>query len=344
MERAPHPLRRGSPGRPPLARGQAIVEFALIFPIFLLLLLIAVDAGRLYFSLIQVHNAAREGAAVAAVTPTDLAAITARARQETNAQGQRGEGAVTVAVSCATESGTTMSCSSAPGGAGAGNTITVAVAEGFTFLTPFVNGFFDDDFSMGASATAGVLGYAAPGGGSAPGPCGAPQAAFDVNVTSGRTIFADPSASTPNSGVCNISGYTWQWGDGKSDVGSATGDSHTYGADGSYTVHLTVTNQAGPASTTHNVTVPAGPPPPTCAVPKASFTWVKSGKTYSFTDTSAVADPVNCPVTNWAWDFGDGVLGNAQNPLHTYTNSKTHTVTLVATNAGGPSAIYAHAQ
>ena len=124
-----------------------------------------------------------------------------------------------MAVSCASASGTSLACSSAPGGAGAGNTITVSVAEGFTFLTPFVNGFFDDDFSMGASATAGVLGYAAPGGGSAPGPCGSPQADFAVNVTSGTTIFADPSASTPNSGVCNISGYTWQWGDGKSDVG-----------------------------------------------------------------------------------------------------------------------------
>ncbi len=79
-------------------------------------------------------------------------------------------------------------------------------------------------------------------------------------------------------------------------------------------------------------------------MPRASFTWVRSGKTYSFTDTSTVADPVNCPITNWAWDFGDGVLGNAQNPLHTYTNSKTHTVTLVASNAGGPSAVYSHAQ
>jgi PKD repeat protein len=326
------------------SRGQAIVEFALIFPIFLLLLLIAVDAGRLYFSLIQVHNAAREGAAVGAVSPTDLASITARARQETNAQAQRGEHAIAVAVACGSASGTSLACSRAPGGSGAGNTITVSVAERFTFLTPFINGFFDDNFSMGASATAGVLGYAAPGGGSAPGPCGGPHAAFTVNVTSGTTIFADPSASTPNSGVCNISGYTWQWGDGKDDVGSATGDAHTYVAAGSYTISLTVTNQAGPASTTRNVTVPAGPPPPTCAVPKASFTYVKSGKAYSFADTSTVADPVNCPVTNWAWDFGDGVLGNAQNPLHTYTNSKTHTVTLVASNAGGSSAIYSHAQ
>ncbi len=98
------------------SRGQAIVEFALIFPIFLLLLLIAVDAGRLYFSLIQVHNAAREGAAVGAVSPTDLAAITARARQETNAQAQRGEHAIAVAVACASPSGTSIACSSAPGG------------------------------------------------------------------------------------------------------------------------------------------------------------------------------------------------------------------------------------
>ena len=38
------------------------------------------------------------------------------------------------------------------------------------------------------------------------------------------------------------------------------------------------------------------------------------------------------------------MLGNAQNPLHTYTSNNNHTVTLVATNVAGPSAPYSHAQ
>ena len=171
----------------------------------------------------------------------------------------------------------------------------MSVSEPFRFLTPFVNGFFNDTFSMGASATAGVLGYAAPGGGAPPGPCAAPIADFSVTVTSGNSIFADPTASTPNSGVCNISGYTWVWGDGKNDVGTATGDPHTYGAPGTYSITLSVTNQGGSATRTRNVTVPVGPPPPTCKAPTASFTFVKNGKKYSFTDTSTVSDPVELP-------------------------------------------------
>jgi PKD repeat protein len=325
-------------------RGQAVVEFALIMPVFLLLLLLAVDFGRLYFSRIELTNAAREGAAFGASSPTDLASIAGHARLETSSQAQRGETAIAVSATCADAAGATLACSQATGGPGAGNRITVNVTERFTFLTPFVNGFFNDDFTMAASATAGVLGYAAQGGGSAPGSCSQPMADFVVSITSGTTIFADPSASVPNSGICNISGYAWLWGDGANDVGTASGVGHTYLAAGTYTIRLTVTNQAGASSKTVNVTVPVGPPPPSCTVPRASFSYVKSGKTYSFADTSTVNDPVDCPISDWAWDFGDGVLGNAQNPLHTYTNSKTHTVTLVATNAAGPSAPYSHAQ
>jgi len=55
------PARRARASGP--SGGQSIVEYALVFPVFLFLLVIAIDAGRLYFSLIQVHNAAREGAA-----------------------------------------------------------------------------------------------------------------------------------------------------------------------------------------------------------------------------------------------------------------------------------------
>ena len=43
--------------------GQGIVEFALLTPVLLLLLLVAVDFGRAYSAYIQVTSAAREGAA-----------------------------------------------------------------------------------------------------------------------------------------------------------------------------------------------------------------------------------------------------------------------------------------
>src|SRR4026209_3042692 len=56
------------------SRGQALIEFALLLPAFMLLFAGALDLGRLYASQIAVANAAREGAPKPAHNPTSLAA------------------------------------------------------------------------------------------------------------------------------------------------------------------------------------------------------------------------------------------------------------------------------
>ena len=330
--------------RPP-SRGQAVVEFALILPVFLLLLVIAVDFGRLFFSHIQIHNAAREAAAFAARQPTNNVEIAGAADRETNSQGQAGESTISLTTVCANALGAPIACSAATGGTGAGNTVTVSLSEPFTFLTPLVDNFFGNNLRLGASATATITDYAPSSGSTPPGPCSLPEADFTVTVTSGRTVFADPAASRPNSGVCNISGYNWDWGDGDLTVGTATGDSHIYAADGTYTIVLEVTNQAGPDTDSDNITVPAGPPPPTCAKPVANFTWTTTGNgantVFTYIDQSTVADPVNCPVTDWLWTFTDtGLRSNAPNPTpFSYGTGGRHPVTLTVTNAGGASTI-----
>lgn len=48
-------------------RGQAVVEFALVLPLFVWLMLGMIDFGRIFHELIVVSHAAREGARVAAV-------------------------------------------------------------------------------------------------------------------------------------------------------------------------------------------------------------------------------------------------------------------------------------
>jgi Flp pilus assembly protein TadG len=57
-------------------RGQAIVEFALVIPIFLLIFFGIIDAGRLIFTYNTVANAARNGARVAIVNQTDTGSNT----------------------------------------------------------------------------------------------------------------------------------------------------------------------------------------------------------------------------------------------------------------------------
>ena len=84
-------------------RGQALVEFAMVMPIMLLLLFALVDFGRAFYSWLLITNAAREGARVAATqspltdvetriyeaaSVLDAASITITT---TNVQGNRGE-------------------------------------------------------------------------------------------------------------------------------------------------------------------------------------------------------------------------------------------------------------
>lgn len=52
-------------------RGQSLAEFALALPVFLLILLVAIDFGRAFFSYIAINNAARVGANYAAMHPND---------------------------------------------------------------------------------------------------------------------------------------------------------------------------------------------------------------------------------------------------------------------------------
>jgi Flp pilus assembly protein TadG len=88
-------------------KGQALVEFALLIPIFLILLFAIVDFGMGFYSWITVTNAAREGARLGAVLATqqeieDRVYDSVNLPDEgtkmsvtvTNAQGQPGESVV----------------------------------------------------------------------------------------------------------------------------------------------------------------------------------------------------------------------------------------------------------
>lgn len=65
--------------------GQALVEFALVVPIFLLILFGLLDVGRAIFAYNSITNAAREGARLAIVNQ-DSASIEARAADQAPAQ------------------------------------------------------------------------------------------------------------------------------------------------------------------------------------------------------------------------------------------------------------------
>jgi hypothetical protein len=275
-----------------------------------------------------------------------------------------------VIAACSTPAGTSIACNAAAGAGGAGNILTVTVTQRFSFITPLVTQFFGGNLMVSADASTAVLVSAVGGGTGGPGSCGAPTNATFTLFASGMDIIADPAGSQPDTGVCTISGYNWDFGDGVTDVGSSIPTSHTYASPGTYVVTLEVTNQGGALTAIRTITVPFVAPTPTpsptptatptgspgptptatptasptptatpCTAPTASFTWASGSprRNVTFTDTSTA--PAACPITTWLWEFEDttpSTFTNAQNPFHAFPgNNGSWTVRLTVTSSAG---------
>lgn len=98
----------------------------------------------------------------------------------------------------------------------------------------------------------------------------APRAAFTVSCQL-RDCSFDASGSADSDGT--ISGYAWNFGDGTTGQGVAP--THSYAADGNYTVTLTVTDDIAATASTSQVatatSAPTPPPPPASALVADDF-------------------------------------------------------------------------
>ena len=136
------------------------------------------------------------------------------------------------------------------------------------------------------------------------------------NIPSRNTVrFIDKSLNNPTN-------WTWDFGDGQTS--GEQNPTHTYTANGLYTVSLTARNAFG-----ENTKVVAG----LIRVgygPKIDFTADRTlasvDRFIHFTDLST-----NEP-TSWSWDFGDGTTGTGQNPDHAYKATGVYDVTLTSSN------------
>ncbi len=129
----------------------------------------------------------------------------------------------------------------------------------------------------------------------------------------GVVNFEDVSPGAPTA-------WLWDFGDG--NTSTEQDPIHTYTANGTYTVCLTVTNSFDSDSTCQSIIIDASP--------LAEFSLIDQGNgSFEFTDASS-----NNPET-WLWDFGDGNSSTEQNPTHTYDSSGIFTVCLTASNTFG---------
>src|SRR5712692_10377339 len=202
------------------------------------------------------------------------------------------------------------------GGTGTGVTATHVYTTAGTFTVTLT--VTDNSGSIGsASAKVGVVDRP-------------PVASFTVtgnNTVTGSTVSFNAGASVDPDGT--IASYAWTFGDG----GTATGvtASHVYGAAGTFTVTLTVTDNSG-STGTKSVKVGVVDRPPT-----ASFTVTGNntvtGSTVSF-NAGASADP-DGTIASYAWTFGDGGTATVVIAAHVYATAGTFTVTLTVTDNSG---------
>lgn len=151
------------------------------------------------------------------------------------------------------------------------------------------------------------------------------KAGFTVSPVSGCAPivvqFTDQSTGNPTE---------WQWDLGNGATSYLQNPSATYFTPGTYTIKLIVRSANGEDSLTKNQHITVYPNP---AIDfKVSDTIGCFPLQVNFTDLSTTASGT---ITNWDWDFGDGVTSHISNPVHTYMDAGNYSVTLRLTNSYG---------
>ncbi len=151
------------------------------------------------------------------------------------------------------------------------------------------------------------------------------KADFSSDVTSGnvplKVSFADVSTG-------DIKEWQWNFGDG--GISSQKNPDHTYTQPGRFTVTLTVKSETGMNTAVKADYILAGEPAPVANFTASSLEG-RAPLSVSFTDTSTGN------ITDRQWNFGDGKVSTAQNPVNVYNTPGEYTVSLRVVGPGGSS-------
>jgi PKD repeat protein len=146
-----------------------------------------------------------------------------------------------------------------------------------------------------------------------------PTADFTIDNDNGCAPF---TVSPIDNSASSIDSWYWIADGAMPDTSSSQSPTFVYNDQGTYTITLIVTNEAGSDTTALQVNVND--------VPQAAFAYDNTiGETITnFTNQSAHADA-------YQWFFGDGASSNATNPSHDYSGDGIYDVLLIATNNCG---------
>ena len=119
-------------------KGQSLVETALVLPIILVLLTGIIDFGLLFNSYLQVSNASREGARIAAIGSTDEQIISA---------------VNTAAAALDIERLTVAIAPSQAAGRSSGDSVAVSVQYDYNMITPIITAIIPGPIELKTSTT-----------------------------------------------------------------------------------------------------------------------------------------------------------------------------------------------
>jgi PKD repeat protein len=321
-----------------------MVEFALVLPVFLLLVLVAIDIGRVFLGWVNLQQMARVAANYAAehasAWPDDTATIDRYRDLVANDARQ---------INCVLPS--PIPDPIIPNTA-LGDPVAVQINCEFHIITPVISQILGGTVLATGSAIypvkEGAVGQVAGGGGVTPMPVakfrGSPQSGWGGQ----QVKFTDQSTGSPTA---------WAWdfnvapsGDGTPSVwvGGVLQNTFqgknppnvTYGCTGeagqtcTFGVSLEVRNSLGTNTKQALSYITVEVPPATGPIAEFSANRTSGVKPllvdFSFVDLRAGA----VTYTSYDWDFGDGSTGTGEKPSHTYTAEGPWTVKLSVTSSG----------
>lgn len=149
--------------------------------------------------------------------------------------------------------------------------------------------------------------------------------------------FTDRSTGTP---------VVWNWDFGDGNTSSEQNPDHTFTTAGRYRVTLRAHNSGGSDSFSSYVWVRGGvgPTPTITTKPtippreRAPVAFFMMNKSFGYAPMSVqFIDRSFHDPTGWSWDFGDGETSIFEDPVHTFEEPGTYTVSLTASNSIGES-------
>lgn len=164
------------------------------------------------------------------------------------------------------------------------------------------------------------------GGGSGGGaPSTTPSAHININAPKG--VFAGELLSFIGESNQGPHTYEWDFGDGKKSTDAAP--SHSYASEGSYTVTLAITNQAGlRAQSSSKISIL--PAKVTATITGLSTNALTIGDSIELEAIGTGSLPIN-----YEWDFGDGSIIQGKKVIHAYSKAGSYQITLKAKDKNG---------